>query len=137
MSFNAPLRAAGATDLLRYSRSTKKQVRPSGKLGEALQIDLPVLDARQLVGSGEVTPANTGGAFEHECGVTKVVAHATLFLAPILSRAAVQPHAFGVERHAPAAAPRAVVFLDQPREVEQRGFVERFHVEGGHGSLLT
>ena len=61
----------------------------------------------------------------HEGGVRAALPDATFLLGPVLRRGLRAPDALGVKAHAPAAAPDAIVTLDQPREARPRRLVER------------
>src|SRR5262245_52130391 len=60
------------------------------------------------------------------------LANAALLRGPVLRRRRVAADALLVEAHTPAAAPDAVVPLDERREVRPAGFVQRSHVKARH-----
>jgi len=94
---------------------------------EVLLVPSPALDLRQLRGGTELAPAHAGVAVKHQRGVRAALADPLLLVGPVLHPGA--PLAdLDVEAHAPAAAPHAVVRLNQSRE--RRPGV---HIQGPHG----
>jgi hypothetical protein len=86
---------------------------PVWEVFETFHVGSPVFDARKLVGRPELTPAYAGGTVVHQGGVSSAFADPSFLEGSGLSGAC----ALRVKRHAPAAAPYAVVLLDQPGEV--------------------
>src|SRR4051794_26927806 len=76
-------------------------------------VGAPVLDPRQLLGRPELAPAHALGPIEHEGRMCAAFEDPSLLLGAVLRRRLRPPDALDVEAHAPAAAPHAVVALDQ------------------------
>src|SRR3954454_19468516 len=98
---------------------------PIRKGDETVDVRAAALDARQLVGRPELTPADAPRAVVHERGVGPALPDSGLLLGSVLRHGLRAPDPFGVKAHAPAAAPHAVVALDQLREVRPGALVQR------------
>jgi hypothetical protein len=105
---------------------------PIRKGSEAFEIGALELNAWQLVRRPELTPTYTGCAVKYESGVSSAFPDSTLFLRSVLRRGLGTPYTLRMEGHAPAAAPYAIVPLDQPREIWPGAFIKGFHDEIGH-----
>jgi len=92
-------------------------IREGVEIGE---VGAAVFDARELVGRAELAPADARVAVIDERRVRSALAHAAFLLGPVLGRRLVAADSLLVEAHAPAAAPDAVVRLDEAREVRPR-----------------
>src|SRR3954447_7363788 len=103
---------------------------------QALEVHALVLDARELLRGSELAPADTGGVVVDERRVRATLAHAALLLGAVLRRRLGATDALGMEAHAPAAAPHAVVPLDELRKVRPGGPDERSNRETAHGRRL-
>lgn len=89
---------------------------PVGEVREIFRVGSLVFDPRELVGRPELAPAYAGGTVVYQGSVSSAFADSTLLQGPRLAG----PHALGVKRHAPTAAPYAVVLLDESGEVGPR-----------------
>src|SRR3954454_16352990 len=97
---------------------------PIRKGDETVEVRAAALDARQLVGRPELTPSDAPRAVVHERGVGPPFPDSGLLLGPVLRHGLRAPDPFGVKAHAPAAAPYAVVALDQLREIRPGALVQ-------------
>ena len=105
---------------------------PIRSLAGLLEVGALVLDARKLVGGSELTPADAVRVLVDERGVGAALANSALLGGSVPFR---RPRAIGalrVEGDAPAAAPDAVVLLDEPGEVRPGRLVQRLNAEAGH-----
>src|SRR5262249_28597121 len=105
---------------------------PVGQLGELLLVGAQALDARQLFSGTELAPADADFAIIDEGGVRAALTNALLFRRPVLRRRSAPSDALGMERHAPATAPYAVVPFDQLGKVGPCGRVERLNGVARH-----
>ena len=109
---------------------------PIGKAGETVEIISLILDARKLLGRPELTPADSDRAVVHQGGVSLVVPNSTFLLRSKLRDGPVPESVLQVKRHAPTAAPYAVVPLDQPGKIRPRTIVQSLNVEAAQNALL-
>jgi hypothetical protein len=97
---------------------------PVGQGCQPLGIGLAVLDAGQFRGGAELAPADAGVAGIDEGGMGAPLLDAPELTGAMHFRAGLVG-ALSVERHAPAAAPDAVVAFDQRGEIRPGGGIER------------
>jgi len=113
---------------------------PVRKAGDAIGVGALALDARELVRRAELTPTDALASVEDERGMSGAFADTMLLLATVLSRGLAASNALRMKRHAPAAAPDAIVPLDESREVRPGRGVQRLGGQISHwktGSRAT
>src|SRR5580698_10544432 len=90
---------------------------PVGQVRQPGLISLEALDPRQLPGRTELAPADAVIALEDERRLRTPLGDQLRLLRAVHRRRYAPARTFGVEAHAPAAAPDAIVLFSQAREV--------------------
>ncbi len=102
---------------------------PVWEVFETFRVGSPVFNARKLVGRPELTPAYAGGTIVYQGSVSLPFPDPSFLEGSGLAGTC----ALRVKRHAPTAAPYALVLLDEPGEVRPSIRCQRLHGVVLHG----
>jgi hypothetical protein len=101
-------------------------------LRKAFEIGAPALDAREFFRGAGLAPSDAAGTVVNESRVGQTIADQAFLFRAVIPHSRVGPtRAFGMESHAPAAAPDAVVPFDKPGEIRPSAGTQWFRGKFG------